>query len=124
METLEAQRTPTHIGGSMRCPRCNSCESMWDTSPCKHCAYPGEDIRGRKIRAQDDIEKEEFYKDPMEENSPMITVTVVFNVEDIRKLDFLEDFDVPYYAENENLPRKYKALQMRMDNIKGIVDEE
>ena len=52
-----------------------------------------------------------------------IKVTVVFNVEDVRKLDFLEDFDVPYYAEKEDLPKEYKKLKRKLSNIQDIIEE-
>ncbi|MEK0326506.1 MAG: hypothetical protein QQN63_12470, partial [Nitrosopumilus sp.] len=46
-----------------RCPRCNGCESQWDTNPCQWCAYPGEDTRSAEVIKEDDIEKKEFYEE-------------------------------------------------------------
>lgn len=28
-----------------RCPRCNACESMWNTGICKYCGFPGDGIK-------------------------------------------------------------------------------
>lgn len=46
-----------------RCPRCNSCESMWDCSPCKHCAYPDDDTRTLEQVVQDNKDYDEWLKD-------------------------------------------------------------
>lgn len=42
-----------------RCHRCDACESMWDTSDCKYCGYPGPDTRSQDQVAQDDKDFEE-----------------------------------------------------------------
>ena len=36
-----------------RCSRCNACESMWDTSPCPHCGFPGKEMRPWWVRVMD-----------------------------------------------------------------------
>ncbi len=46
-----------------RCNRCNACESMWETSACKHCNYPGDDSRTPGQIDIDNADMEEFYKE-------------------------------------------------------------
>lgn len=41
-----------------RCFRCGACESMWDTSPCKYCNFPGNDTR-----TEAEIEEDERFLD-------------------------------------------------------------
>ncbi len=50
-----------------RCPRCNSCEPLWNINPCEYCAYPNDDIRTPAQIEIDDAEIEKFY-DTTEEN--------------------------------------------------------
>ena len=51
-------------------------------------------------------------------------VTLVVNVDKPEDLDLLiKDLDIPYYAEKEDLPKKYKELKRKLSNIKNIVEE-
>lgn len=46
-----------------RCYRCEACQSMWDTSPCKNCGFPGDETRSPEKIEQDARDWAEYNED-------------------------------------------------------------